>query len=554
MRSRLFPVGMSCVVACAALLCVGHPAHADDPAGFDERAGNVFFLEPDRDTRNQIDDLIGRFAEDSVPARTRSRRELEEIGYWSVAPLIAALANEEPPIRAAAGLTLSAILDPRAVAPMRAAVERETSHPFVAGFAALGLARYRDPQAVEPLRIALRSSKSIHMLRAAAPLMLARIRTPEALSLLSERLLSRAGNSQVRRARMLALGFFPRAALDADGPEPSSALRKGLRGKKRELRRAAMVGYLVATLHRSDTKDVLMRLVRREKDARVLVPGLIGVSRFEDSETAAYLAHYAARSGERDIVRLTCCELLTGRDDAAALADLLSTLRRSSSAHLRAAAVLALGGIDRTEASEAVIKSLGDKSPLVRAAAGVASVRMPQREARDAALRRIESRLRGGESSRDARHNLSEARAVLSGERAEGDWREVGAERIFGELFLPYEDRVLAQVNLVANDALDLTKIRNLQAESDAFDGDDGGDPAEGGEGTGDGSNPTTPGSGPTPKDDQPGMDPPAAGPSGPTPGSSRIATWQELHDLKVDLERRPLFVADDLPRAAQTR
>jgi len=561
MRPRTTVRVMSAVVLAAlpmlALQGGGPEALADDPDPIDERAGNIFFHEPDRETANRIEDLIGRFAEDSVRARTAARRELEDIGYWSVQPLTDALEFEEPPIRAAAALTLSAILDPRTVAKLRAAIERETSHPFVAGFAALGLARYRDAEAVEPLRAALRSSKSIHTFRAAAPLALARIGTPEALALLLARLRSRVGGSHVKRARMLALGFFPQAALEPDGPEPSSALRKGLRGKKRELRRAALVGYLVATLSRSDTRDVLMAILERENQAVVLVPGLLGLSRFEDPDTTAYLSHRAARSAEDDVVREQCCDLLAARNDAAALGDLLTILRRTSSARLRASAIMALGGIDDDDAAAAVLAAFTAKSPLVRAAAAVTSVRMPRQAARDEALRRIDARLRGGESSRDARHNLSEARAVLAGERATGDWREVGAERLFLELFRPYEERLLNEVNLVTEDALDLTKIHNLQADSEVIGGgdSDGGSPAEGadGDGPGEAPDPDPPGDSPTPKDDQPAIDPPA-GPKAPAIGSPRIATWQELRDLKVDLQRRPLFVPSDLPRQTTTR
>ncbi len=531
------------------------PAQADEPGAFDERGGNIFFHEPDRDTAKRIDDLIGRFAEDSVRARTASRRELEDIGYWAVQPLMSALENEEPPIRAAAALTLSAILDPRTVDQLRASVERETSHPFVAGFAALGLARYRDAAAVAPLRAALRSSKSIHTLRAAAPLTLARIGTPEAQTLLMERLRSRVGNPHVKRARVLALGFFPAVALEANSPEPSAALRSGLRGKKRELRHAAVVAYLVATLRRTDTRDVLMGLLDREKQALVISPALLGLSRFEDSGTTAYLSHRAARSAEDDVVRELSCDLLVARNDATALPDLLSILRSTSSARLRASAVMVLGGIDDESASAAVLERFSAKSPLVRAAAAVTSVRMPQKAARDAALRRIESRLRAGDSSRDVRHNLVEARAVLSGERATAVWREVGAERLFHLLFRPYEERVLRAVNLAAEDALDLTKIQNLQTDSEVIgagdsEGDGSGDVGSGDTGNGEGpgvpAGPNPPGGSPTPKDNQPAVNPPS-GPKAPAVGSPRIATWQELRDLKVDLQRRPLFGVEDL-------
>ena len=545
-----------CVVAVGAMT---RPARADDPAP-DERTGNIFFRQPDRETAQRIDELIGRFAEDSVGARTVSRRELEDIGYWAVEPLMMALRTKEPPIRAAAALTLCATMDVRGLPALREAVERETSHPFVAGFACIGLGRHRDMLAVEPLRSALRSSKSIHTLRAAAPLTLARLGTPEALTLLQERQRAGTGNFHVKAARLLALGFFPQAALEADRPLPSAALRDGLRAKRRELRRAAMVGFLVATLQRTDTRDVLLDILERESAPEVLLPGLLGLSRFEDAETTQYLAHRAARSGDDD-VRVQCCDLLAPRSDVTALDDLLAILRRQNSARLRASAVMALGGIDHPDAAAAVLDKLDDKTPLVRAAAAVASVRLTQESARQDALARIDARITRGESSRDVRHNFVEARAVLGGEKAVGQWQEIGAEALFRDLFRPYEERLLREVNLAAEDALDLTKITNLQTDTEILAGNDpdsagdGGSDENGGDGNGadGGDDPATPPDGPTLPDDQPAVEQPA-GAKAPAVGSPRTNAWQELRDLKVDLVRRPLFTADDLPRAATTR
>jgi HEAT repeat protein len=538
----------------AVLCALPQGAVRADERVHDERTGNVFFREPDRETARRIDELISRFAEDSVGARTAARRELEDIGYWSVEPLITALRTKEPPIRAAAALTLSGTMDRRGLPVLREAVERETSHPFVAGFACIGLARHRDPHAIDPLRSALRSSKSIHTLRAAAPLTLARIGTPEALTLLLERQRIGNGNYHVRSARLLAIGFFPQAALEPDRPLPATALRDGLRAKRRELRRAAVVGFLVATLRRSDTRDAVLTIVERESAPEVLRPALLGLSRFEDPETTAYLARRAARPGDDD-VRVQCCDLLAPRNDAGALEHLLAILRRSNAARLRASAVVALGGIDHPDASATVLDKLDDKTPLVRAAAAFASVRMPQETARAEALARIEDRLSKGESSRDVRHNLTEARAVLRGEKSAGAWREVGAERLFRTLFRPYEEQLMREVNLAAEDALDLTKITNLQTDTEILAGGDPespGDDGDGGDG-GDGGDPTTPPDGPTLPDDQPAVEKPP-GPKAPAVGSPRTNAWQELRDLKVELVRRPLFEPEDLPAAATTR
>lgn len=543
------------VLLCAVAGLRPSPARGDDPVA-DERAGNVFFREPDRDTASRIEELIGRFAEDSVSNRTAARRELEDIGYWSVDPLIEALQTKEPPIRAAAALTLTATMDERGLPVLREAVERETSHPFVAGFACIGLARHRDPHAVEPLRAALRSSKSIHTLRAAAPLALARIHTPEALTLLLERHRLGTGSYHVKAARLLALGFFPQAALEPDRPVPSAILREGLRAKRRELRRAATVGFLVATLRRSDTRDAVLDIVERETAPEVLEPALLGLSRFEDAETTAYLAERAARPGDDD-VRVKCCDLVVPRADAAALEHLLAILRRSNPARLRASAVLALGGIDHPDAAATVLDKLDDKTPIVRAAAAVASVRLTQEAARQEALARLDARLSRGESSRDVRQNMEEARAVLSGEKAAGAWQEVGAERLFRDAFRPYEERLVRAVNLAAEDVLDLAKISNLQTDTEVLAGSDtepGGDGGDGAEDGGDGGEDArdVP-DGPGMPGDAPNMDTPGA-PKVPGVGSPRTNAWQELRDLKVELVRRPLFAPEDLPAAVTTR
>ncbi len=584
-RKRL--TGLLAAAAAAVGFVLAPPGRADEP-GHDEREGNVFFQRPDRATKRRIDELIGRFAEDSVRARTAAGRELEDIGYWAVDPLMTALATKEPPIRAAAALTLAATMDARGLPALREAVERETSHPFVAGFACIGLARHRDTSAIDPLRKALRSSKSIHTLRAAAPLMLARLGTPEALTLLRERVRGGNGSFRARAARLLALGFFPQAALEPDRPVPSAALREGLRSRRRELRRASIVAFLVATLRRADTRDALIALLDRETAPEVLLPGLVGLSRFEDTATTVYLAHRAARPGDDD-VRARSCDLLAPRADVSALDDLLAILRRSNPARLRASAVIALGGIDHPDASAAVLDKLGDKSKLVRAAAAVASVRLPQEAARREAQARISARLRRGEPSRAVRPDMSEAWAVLAGEKTTGAWREIGEERLFRELFRPYQKRLLREVNLAAEDALDLTRITNLQTDTeilagadvsspggggdgdtggagagdgDTGDGDagdgDAGDRGGGGEsgdvGAGDGSGDATPSSGsPTLPDDQPAVSKPA-GAKAPAVGSPRTNAWQELRDLKVDLVRRPLFGPEDLPAAATTR
>ncbi len=560
-------------VALAALVggLLAGPAPADDGEPFDERARNVFFHRPDSKTSDLIEDLISNFSTGSVADRTRDRHELERIGHWSVEPLVEALIEAEPPIRSASALTLGNIRDPRAIVPLREAVERETSHPYVAGFAALALGRYRDADSVAPLAEALRSPKSIRILRAAAPLTVARIRSPEAATLLMERIREGEGDTYVKASRFLALGFFPELALRADRPEPSETLRKGIRSKRREHRRAAVLGFLVATSHRRDTRDFLLKRLDQADSPSVEIPLLVGLSRYADADTTKRLAHVAARPGD-EIVRAAACGLLVTRHDPAAMSDLLSILRKAAPATLKASAVVALAGIDDDDASSAVLDRLNGKSPVVRGAAAVGATLLTSLTARDEALRRIDARLRrNAETSRDVRANLKMARAVLRGELATPQWREVGADRVFGFLFATYEDRLLHLVNRTAEEVLDEGKIKNLQTDTEILPGsgdggssgsggssaDDGTETGDGDETGDDGGQPgedvgETPPDGnetdnPTPVDDQPTVEPPP-GAKAPSVGSPRTSAWQELRDLKVELRREPYFGVDDLP------
>jgi HEAT repeat protein len=532
----------------AALLWPVAPASARD-GEFDERGGNVFFEQPDRDTAARIDKMIGELATHSVAARHDRRRALEAMGHWAVHPLLEAIEERDAPIRAASVLTLDAIGDPRAIEPLRASVLRETSHPHVAGFAALALGRYRDAGSIDALTAAVRSPKGLRTLRAAVPLALARIGNDAARELLLRRLKEGGGNTEVRSARLLALGFFGDAALEAGGPRPSDGLRHGLKSGRREEARAAVLAYLLATAQRDDTKPFLMSLVERETAAEVLMPALLGLARYEDSDTTEYLARRASRTGD-DQVRILAAELLVSRSDPAALPHLLGLMRRQgASSRLRSASLLAVAGIDAPEASSAVVDRINDKSPLVRAAAAAGATRLRGESARAEALRRIEARLKRGEANRATRENLQIARQALAGGRPSLRWVEVGPSRLFRSVSRTLDQRLLWEVNLAAEAVLDLAKIQNLQTDSEILregDSDDGGN---GNGDSGDEGDADAPDTGPTTPEDSVEHAKPGAGPA---VGSPRTSAWQELRDLKVELRRRPYFSLADLPARRQ--
>ena len=569
--SRPVPRRRSARLALAFALTLCGVAGAADEAPFDERRGNVFFEEPDSRTRRDLGDLVGKFATGAVRQRRRWRRELRAHGYWAVAPLIDSLRAAEPPIRAAAALTLINIPDPRATVPLREAAAKETSHPYVGAFSALALGRRHDAEAVPAFAKALRSSKNMLPVRAAVPLALALIRTPEAGSLLQARISAGEGNARVEGARLLALGFFPEAALRKASPEPAPLLAASLRGKRAEHRRAAAVAYLVATADRDDTRDVLKRLIDRRPGADVLPALLLGLSRYEDREVSAMLADAATRA-DAAALREYAMELLIARGDASVLPELLGAVRRQSQTELRAAAVLAVGSVDHEDARAAVLGRLTDRAPLVRAAAAVAAARTTSAELRAAAKKRIGLMVRRGESDRAVRANLSEALALLEGAGRSPSWTPVGGSRLFERLDVTYEQRLVRAVNDVAEAALDLRKIHNLMSDVELSGGD--GQPAAGPSGDG------------TSGGDDDGGDPGGGDPGGGDPGGrdgggdgdggggaggdgdggisggpgggvrsgglhpqGQTATWPELRDLKVELREFPLFESGDLPR-----
>jgi HEAT repeat protein len=514
------------------------PAAAED-AGIDERSGNVFFQEPDEPTRQHIDALIRRFSTVSVQGRDAARQELEAIGYWAVAPLIEALATLEAPVRSAACLTLESIGDPRAIDPLRQRVVEEQTNPFVGAFASLALGRYRDPGAVPAIARALDSPKSMQDLRSAAPLVLARIGTDEAQELLRRRMRDARRPVRVQSAQLLAVGFFPELALHESRAEPVGSLADGFASKNEHVRAAAMLGYLVATVRRRDTREFLLATLSRESRPAVFVRGLLGLAPHPDQEVSRYLASIALKNKE-DAIRIQAADLLIDRRDDAAKRDLLKVVKAQNPARLRAAAVLALASMPDEEAQTAALERLGDRTPLVRAAAAVGATRMQSVDARSRALQRIDRRLRThGESRAAVRENLELARQVLSEERANVRWTEVGEARLFADLTLSYHERLLRHVNEQVHACLDLVKITNLTSDTEFTKGGlpDGG----GGEGGEEGGEDGGGGGG--------GI------PGAPKPGSAvRQALYHELRDLKVHLIRAPYFAVDDLPGAPRSK
>lgn len=531
-------------------------APADEPAA-PGRPADVFFRDPDKETGQRIQDLILQCSSDSVLSRRKARLALESLGFWAVAPLVDALRTQEPPVKCAAILTLDAICERNAartdathrevrdaaVRELREAVLREDANAYVGPFAALSLGRLRDVPATPVFRQALARTRELELLRAAVPLALAKLRDPSALALLREQLADGEASEAVTSARLLALGFFPEAALAQDAGRPAAALETAvLRGRRGE-RQAALLGFLVATSHTTHGKAFLLEILESEKAPSVAGVALIGLAAFKDADVTERLARTAASGAADDNVRELACDLLVPREDPTALPALLRLSQSQASARLRASALLGLGRLDAPEAREVILARLRDPNPLVRSSAAVAAARSRDGELRQKALAAIDGRLQAGETDSRTRELLVLARAVLAGERKDVAWPEVGPERLFSTMDQTPRQRLLRAVNLRAAWSLDLSKIASLQTENElaphqlpsGVPGLDGAGASTSGTRSGDGVE--IPGGGE--RSDGPG--------SGPI-GASRSATWQELRDLWDELERRPYITAADLP------
>ena len=456
------------LVAACSVLAGPEPAQAQDEVPFDERGGNAFFRDPDSKTRRRIETLIQRFASDGVLHRWEARYALEKIGFWCVEPLVEAVGEGEPQVKCASILTLEAIRDVRAIEPLRKTIDENAGRTYVPGFAALALGRFRDAGSLGVFRKALDSSSSLHTLRAAVPMALARIQTRAARDQLERQLKAAKEKKPARMAQLLSLGFYPVVALDQDDrTKPGPLLEKGLASDDDDKRAAALLGYLVATVHRRDTQKFLETYLEKQDDDAVIRVALLGLSRHGNESVARRLASIGADRRASTPVRETAVDLLIGRGDVAAKDDLIRVIKSSGGNRLRAGAVLALAAIPDATCVNVVLSRLEDNSALVRATAALGATRFHEATAREEALQVLDRRLRSvGDKSKTVRRILGVARDVLSGRRSNVDWSQVLDHPLFRRATEEYEDRLLAHVNQMAEVCLDLRKITNLGSDT----------------------------------------------------------------------------------------
>jgi HEAT repeat protein len=114
----------------------------------------------DKDVRETAVQALGQFKDPRAagplvdalrdwPSMSSVGRSLKKIGKPAVEPLVAALADDNPAVRAAAAETLGSIGDRRAVEPLVLALKDED--PQARKNAVTALSWIQDPRAVEPL-------------------------------------------------------------------------------------------------------------------------------------------------------------------------------------------------------------------------------------------------------------------------------------------------------------------------------------------------------------------------------------------------------------------
>jgi len=215
----------------------------------------VFFREPDRETRREIDDLVGKgLGNASRDKRREARDRLAEIGPWAVDALGRALLKrtESPTVRWNAALVLARIPFGTCREHLQAAVDGD-AHPDVVRASCLALGLFRDARDVDVLERRLLAGEP------AAALALAKLRDPRA-----RRVLATAARDLPRDGHLAAAILL--AATVAD---PATDAARHLTHEDRLVRKTAATCLLVRPP--LDPKLVRDRLDgrHREKDESV---------------------------------------------------------------------------------------------------------------------------------------------------------------------------------------------------------------------------------------------------------------------------------------------
>jgi HEAT repeat protein len=539
-RPAARPAALLALAAVAALLPGGAPARAaEDP----DRP--VFFKDPDRATAAAILESLNLFGDPSPNNRERARDRLFAIGYWAVPRLREAVREGKGAQRSNALLVLGRIADRRALPDIRAALRDESSEgpPAVAALV-LGRLRDDDEAAMAGFRAAVTGPENERR-RIATCLALAKLhrkRGAEAGALLEQAVDLRSANNAVTYAAVLALGFFRSRAVEAlpdgSGFQPAPRIREALADRRAGMRHSAILALALA--HDDSLHPIFLKAFRKDGEiAEVRLAALLALGRNSDAATTALLLDVAGGATGTGAERRMAAHLLSLRaGDLAAHPGAIDALRRVIASgrepEVAAAALVALGGVDDPAVPDLVLGRLADRSPVVRAAAGIASLRFRKAEdlarARDAIRRRLEA----VEQDAAAKADLQAAAEAIAGilkdreEAAKGyapaprppvAWKEVGSTDLFLVLGRDHRQRIF---DLVNQRVLQILGIESLFPYRPYYDPDE---PAAGLGGTGT--------AGATLRDRVTHNETP------------------DQYDLRVELSRRPYYGPEDDPEIA---
>jgi HEAT repeat protein len=514
---------------------------ADSPipsAAAADDLGPVFFRKPDLETAQSIHKLLNLFGSPAPSDRERGRDGLFDIGFWSVPRLIEKVREDASHSRSNAILVLGRLNDPlhgklndlRIHPALRDTVGVDARSEWPPALAALMLGRMKDADdaTFEAFRLAL-AAREGEKRRVAVALALGRMATERetvAGDMLEGMLRTRLPTPDARFAALLALGFFPRrvAEVSPDRAEevPSPLFRQALADSSSGIRRSAVLGLSIS--RRDAFHPVFVETFRRDGEKEVRLAALLAVGARRDAETTKFLISVLQTLGHSGEEQIMAAYLLSRRADPTSIQALIRTAKAPGGTDLQGAALLALGSMDDSDAEYLVLEKLTDRSATVRSAAAVAITRFPTVDSLKKGEQRLRSRLISGETDGSARENMRRAADHVAGllddrtaraagkeppPRATPKWDEIDASDLFRQFERDERETLMDLVNRWAETIIGIAGLLEYRTHTDFVAGD------------------------------------------ADTPGRARRPglKFSEQYDLALDLDKRPYYDLQDLPR-----
>ncbi len=427
------------------VLVLALAAGAGKVHGGDPRPDPVFFKHPDAYTAQLIVDALGYLNKQAISDHTRGRERLEEIGYWSVSPLITMLLDGSFSERRNAALALGAIGDHRAIPPLLKAAENDPNL-YVPSFAALMVGLFGREGDILRLEGLVKNRKKDPR-RISSVLSITKIHSERSYEILERVVLSR-DLSLLQEAATFCLGFYRQQALVRDKQgraEPCPALMKALKSSRIEHRRSALLA--VALLGHRDLKELYLQYADPRRDQDVQCVALLALGRFRDEDvTRLYLSRLSnQKTPER--VKLMAALMMKDRKDPWIRDELRRLIPQDKK--VKAALTLALSNFEDLETVKIIIRRLVDSNKQVRAAAAIALSRLTDPALKAMAIKALTDALMGkaGAINDDVRFNMERARRILKTGQAGGEFLWLGNREFADALPKDVEERVLDFVN-----------------------------------------------------------------------------------------------------------